>query len=83
MLYQNSRGTRLNTWYNIDKGFFGTDVRWSPDSANFLDFPPNFRLITGNPFSLQCVVTELPTFCLSFQSKCAILSYKNFRKFLS
>ena len=28
-----------------------------------LDFPPNFRRITWNPFSLHCVETVLPIFC--------------------
>ena len=28
----------------------------------FLDFPPNIRLITRNPFSLHCVETVLPIF---------------------
>ena len=36
----------------------------SSDSANFfLDFTPNFRLITRNPFSMHCVETVLPIFC--------------------
>ena len=34
----------------------------SPDSANFLDFLPNFRLITRNPFNLHCVETVMPIF---------------------
>ena len=29
----------------------------------FLDFPPNFRLIMKNSFSLYCVETVLPIFC--------------------